>query len=197
MSKVFPKPLPWTALFTATGKPQTMAMKAGFVRGRGGYAMIALMIAISVLAVFLLMAVPLWQTAMEREAEEELLFRGRQYVTAIGLYLKNHNNLYAQNFEILHLEKYLRQLYKDPVAADGRWDMVFRDSSTAEVRLLVVPTGQAKAYFSRAVLVGVCSTSPETGFREYRGKKKYNEWAFYLGGNENEEMPELQYEGRQ
>jgi type II secretory pathway pseudopilin PulG len=171
--------------------------KADSERGRGGYVLIALMIVISVLAVFLLMAVPLWQTTMQREAEEELLFRGRQYVTAIGLYVKNHNNLYAQDFEILHLEKFLRQLYKDPFAADGRWDMVFQDNSTAEAKLLVVPADKAKAYFGRALLVGVCSTSPETGFREYRGKKKYNEWAFYLGDNENEEMPELQYEGRQ
>jgi type II secretory pathway pseudopilin PulG len=162
----------------------------------GGYAMIALMVAISVLAIFLLMAVPLWQTAMQREAEEELLFRGRQYVTAIGLYMKEHNNLYAQNFEILHLEKFLRQLFKDPIAADGRWDMVFQDNSGPQAKLLVVPADQAKAYFGRALLVGVCSTSPETAFREYRGKKKYNEWAFYLGGKENEEMPELQYEGR-
>ena len=163
----------------------------------GGYALIVLMIAVLVLTVFLLMAVPLWQTTIQREAEEELLFRGRQYVNAIGLYIKKHNNLYPQNFEILHLEKILRKLYKDPFAADGSWDMVFQDSSTAESKLLVVPIDQAKAYFGRAVLVGVCSTSPETGFREYRGKKKYNEWAFYLGGKENEEMPELQYEGRQ
>jgi hypothetical protein len=131
---------------------------------------------------------------MQREAEEELLFRGRQYVTAIGLYMKSHNNMYAQNLEILHLEKFLRQLYNDPVAADGRWDMVLQDNSAPGGKLLVVPVGQAKAYLGRAVLVGVCSTSPETGFREYRGKKKYNEWAFYLGGKESEEMPELQYE---
>jgi len=162
----------------------------------GGYAMIALMVAISVLTVFLLMAVPLWQTAMQREAEEELLFRGRQYVAAIGLYLKNHSNQYAQNFEILHLEKFLRKLYEDPIAADGRWDMVFQDNSGAKAKLLVIPADQAQAYLGRAVLVGICSTSPETAFREYRGKKKYNEWAFYLGGKENEEMPELQYEGR-
>ncbi|MCX6556383.1 MAG: hypothetical protein NTW95_02975 [Candidatus Aminicenantes bacterium] len=162
----------------------------------GGYAIIVLIIAISVLTVFMLMAVPLWQTTMQRETEEELLFRGRQYVAAIGLYLKNHNNLYAQNLEILHLEKFLRQLYKDPFAADGRWDLVFQDNSGARAKLLVVPAGQAKAYLGRAVLVGVCSSSPETGFREYRGKTKYNEWAFYLGGKENEDMPELQYEGR-
>lgn len=183
-----------------------MAMKAGFVRGRverpsgplrnGGYAMIALIIAISLLTIFMLMAMPLWQTAMQREAEEELIFRGRQYVTAVGLYLKKHNNLYAQNFGILHLEKFLRQLYKDPMTADGTWDLVFQDNSAGAAKLMVVPAGQAKAYLGRATLVGVCSTSPETGFREYRGKKKYNEWAFYLGGKENEEMPELQYEGR-
>ena len=184
-----------------------MLMKSGSVRGRGGrlsgpprnggYAMITLMIAVLLLAIFLLMAVPLWETVMQREAEEELIFRGRQYVTAIGLYLKKHNNLHARDFEILHLEKFLRRLYKDPMSADGRWDMVFQDNSGATAKLLVVPAGQAKAYFSRAVLVGVCSTSPETGFREYRGKKKYNEWAFYLGGKEDEDMPELQFEGRQ
>ena len=178
------------------GKQPVPGNKVGSARGQG-YAMIVLIIAILVLTIFLLMAVPLWQTTMQREAEEELLFRGRQYVTAIGLYLKNHNNLYAQNFEILHLEKFLRQLYKDPFAADGRWDMVFQDNSAGEAKLLVVPAGQAKAYIGRAALVGVCSSSPEAAFREYRGKKKYNEWAFYFGGNENEEMPELQYEGGQ
>jgi len=182
-------------------------MKAGSLRSRGGrssaspwnkgYAMIALIIAISVLTVFLLMAVPLWETVLQRDAEEELIFRGRQYVMAIGLYLKKHNNLYAQNFEILHLEKFLRRLYPDPMTADGRWDMVFQDNSGAAAKLLVVPAGQAKAYFNRAVLVGVCSASAETGFREYRGKKKYNEWAFYFGGKEDQDMPELHYEGRQ
>lgn len=151
------------------------------------------MIAICVLAVFLLMAVPLWQTEIQRDAEEELIFRARQYVTAINLYLKKHNNSYPQNFEILHLEKFLRRLYKDPVALDGRWDMVFQDNSAGEIKLLVVPADQAKQFFSRANLVGVCSTSPETAFREYRGKIKYNEWAFYVGENEKEEMPELQY----
>jgi len=169
-------------------------MAGGRPRNRG-YVMIVLMIAVAVLVVLLLMAVPLWQTEAQREAEAELVFRARQYVTAIGLYVKNHNNLYPQNFEILHLEKYLRQLYPEPVSVDGRWDMVFQDTTGGEAKYLVVPAHMAKAYFSRAVLVGVCSTSPETAFREYRGKKKYNEWAFYLGEKENEKMPELQYEG--
>ena len=170
------------------------ARTSGFPRDKG-YVMIVMIIAVAVLAVLLLMAVPLWQTEAQREAEAELVFRARQYVTAIGLYVKNHNNLYPQNFEILHLEKFLRQIYPDPMSADGRWDMVFQDTSGGDAKYLVVPEHLAKAYFGRANLVGVCSTSPETAFREYRGRKKYNEWAFYLGEKESEKMPELKYEG--
>lgn len=162
---------------------------------RAGYVMIMLMIAVAVLSVLMLMAVPFWQTEAQREAEEELIFRARQYVRAIELYVQAHNNLYPQNLEILHLEKFLRRLYPDPLSADGRWDLVYLDSSGGEPKYLVVPEDMAKAYTGRAALVGVCSTSPETGFREYRGKQKYNEWAFYVGERESEKMPELQYEG--
>jgi type II secretory pathway pseudopilin PulG len=175
-----------------TGKPAPPAPP----RSRG-YVMILLMIAVAVLSVLMLMAVPLWRTAAQREAEEELIFRGRQYVTAIELYVRSHNNLFPQNFEILHLEKFLRQLYPDPMSENGVWDMVFQDASGAEAKYLVVPAHMAKAYFSRALLVGVCSTSTKTGFREYRGMEKYNEWAFYVGEKETEKMPELSYEGVQ
>jgi type II secretory pathway pseudopilin PulG len=160
-----------------------------------GYAMIMLIISVSILAVMLLLAVPLWQTQAQREAEAELIFRGRQYVNAIELYVRAHHNLYPQSFEILHLEKFLRQLYPDPMSADGVWDMVFLDSSGGDAKYLVVPAAMAKPYFSRAALVGVCSTSSRTGFREYRGMERYNEWAFYLGGKESEKMPDLIYEG--
>ncbi|HOW45763.1 MAG TPA: hypothetical protein PK919_11425 [Candidatus Aminicenantes bacterium] len=173
----------------SAARPATMRSR------RAGYVMIMLMIAVAVLSVFMLMAVPLWRTEAQRESEEELVFRARQYVRAIELYVQAHNNLYPQNLEILHLEKFLRQLYPDPVSVDGRWDLVYLDGSGGEPKYLVVPVDMAKAYLGRAALVGVCSTSPETGFREYRGKQKYNEWAFYVGEREGEKMPELHYEG--
>jgi type II secretory pathway pseudopilin PulG len=176
-----------------TGESVTPAARRR--HGGDGYVMLLLMIAVAVLSVLMLMAVPLWQTVAQREAEEELIFRARQYVTAIELYVKSHNNLYPQNFEILHLEKFLRQLYPDPLSDDGVWDMVFQDASSGEAKYLVVPAHMAKAYFSRAQLVGVCSTSTRTAFREYRGMEKYNEWAFYVGEKETEKMPDLRYEG--
>src|SRR5512137_2687703 len=89
-----------------------------------GYLLLSVMIGVLILSVFLLMAVPLWETEIRREQEEELIFRARQYVRAIELYTRKHNNLSPQNFEILVLEKFLRRLYKDPMTDHGRWDAV-------------------------------------------------------------------------
>ena len=156
-----------------------------------GYLLLSVMIGVLILSVFLLMAVPLWETEIRREREEELIFRARQYVGAIEMFTRKHNNLSPQNFEILVLEKFLRKPYKDPMTDHGRWDAVFQ--SVGVKKLLIVPADQMGRFLSRGVLVGVCSTSPDTGFREYRGRKKYNEWAFYVGEKEDEEMPELEY----
>ncbi len=144
--------------------------------------MIVLMIAVAVLTVLMLMAVPLWQTEMQREAEAELIFRARQYVNAIGFYVKAHNNLFPQNFEILHLEKFLRQLYPDPLGPEGRWDMVFQETSGGEAKFLVVPAHMAKAYFGRAVLVGVCSTSAGNGFPRIPRQKQIQRMGLLPGG---------------
>jgi competence protein ComGC len=156
-----------------------------------GYLLLSVMIGVLILSVFLLMAVPLWETEIRREREEELIFRARQYVRAIEMYTRKHNNMSPQNFEILVLEKFLRKLYKDPMTDLGRWDAVLQ--SVGAKKLLIVPSGQMGRFLSRGILVGVCSMSPDTGFREYRGRKKYNEWAFYAGEKEDEEMPEMEY----
>ena len=150
MSRAFPRLPRWTAPRMPSGEPvgPPRAGEPSAPRRRGGYVMLVLMIAVVVLAVLLLMAVPLWQTEAQREAEEELIFRARQYVTAIGFYVKAHNNLYPQNFEILHLEKHLRQLYPDPMSVDGRWDMVFQDTSGGGGKYLVVPAHMAQPYIA-------------------------------------------------
>jgi len=158
-----------------------------------GYLLLSVMIGVLILSVFLLMAVPLWETEMRREREEELLFRARQYVRAIEMYTRKHNNLSPQNYEILVQEKFLRKLYKDPMTDHGRWDAVLQ--AVGAKKMLIVPGDRVGRFLSRGILVGVCSSSPEEGFREYRGKKKYNEWAFYVGAKEDEEMPELEYAG--
>ncbi|MCU0252314.1 MAG: type II secretion system GspH family protein, partial [Vicinamibacterales bacterium] len=55
-------------------------------RGERGYAMAALLVTLAVMSVILGMAMPVWRTVVQREKEEELIFRGRQYARAIQLY---------------------------------------------------------------------------------------------------------------
>ena len=50
-----------------------------------GYAMAGLLVAMSVMAVLLSVALPAWSHMIRRGREEELIFRGSQYARAINL----------------------------------------------------------------------------------------------------------------
>jgi Tfp pilus assembly protein FimT len=54
--------------------------------GERGYAMAALLVMVAVLTVLMSVAMPVWRHEAQREKEEELVFRGLQYVRAIRLY---------------------------------------------------------------------------------------------------------------
>ncbi len=80
-----------------------------------GYAMAALLVAMSVMAVLMTVAVPVWQTAMQREREAELVFRGEQYARAIALFQRKYANALPPTTDVLINEKFLRKKYKDPI----------------------------------------------------------------------------------
>ena len=60
-------------------------------------------------------------------------------------------------------------------------------------KLLIVPKKLVKKIIGTSHIIGVISTSTKEGFRKYRGKKYYNEWAFYVGEQIDKEMPELKF----
>src|SRR5690349_17421402 len=49
------------------------------LRGQAGYAMAALLVAISIMMVMMTVAMPVYKQAARREKEDELVFRGEQY----------------------------------------------------------------------------------------------------------------------
>jgi hypothetical protein len=63
-------------------------------------------------------------------------------------------------------------------------------------KLLIVPEELVAKMLNRARIIGVCSTSMGESYREYRKKKQYHEWAFYVGEKIEEEMPNLEYINR-
>src|SRR5205085_9550732 len=89
-----------------------------------GYAMAALLVALTIMAVFLGMALPAWRTASQREKETELIFRGQQYARAITLFQRKYANTFPPNVDILLNEHFLRKKYKDPIT-DGEFQVVY------------------------------------------------------------------------
>ena len=89
------------------GKIESLKLKRNKLKQRG-YAIIALMIAISIMSILLMAAVPVWQTVIQREKEEELIFRGKQYVEAIRIYQLKHPGAFPRSLEELYKDRCIR-----------------------------------------------------------------------------------------
>jgi len=89
--------------------------KAHVRRQERGYAMAALLVAMSVMAIVLSTAMPVYQTVARREREAELVFRGEQYARAIALFQRKYGNQLPPDVDVLIDQRFLRKKYKDPI----------------------------------------------------------------------------------
>lgn len=105
----------------------------------GGYAMAALLVALTVMSLMLSMAMPVWRTAAKRERETELVFRGEQYAHAIELFSRR-NGGFPTSLEMLRAGRYIRKLYKDPIT-DGDFQPVFLGQVAIPTSGSAVPGG--------------------------------------------------------
>jgi type II secretory pathway pseudopilin PulG len=77
--------------------------------------MAALLVAMSVMAIMLSTAMPVYQTVARREREAELVFRGEQYARAIALFQRRFANALPPDVDVLIDQRFLRKKYKDPI----------------------------------------------------------------------------------
>ncbi|MCI0566568.1 MAG: hypothetical protein L0Z52_00075 [Acidobacteria bacterium] len=99
-----------------------------------GHLLLALMIGLTVMAIFLTVVAQQWSTLERRENEKELVFRGNQYIKAIKKYQQEHGGAYPTRLEALmelgpRRLRYIRKLYRDPMAPDGKWGILLADPS--------------------------------------------------------------------
>ena len=99
-----------------------------------GYTILLLMFAVFVMSIGLMIAVPVWQTQIQREKEEELIFRGKQYVEAIRLFQTKRPGAFPKDFEELVEEKCIRKLFDDPMSPDGKWNVILMTQAPAGQR---------------------------------------------------------------
>lgn len=89
-----------------------------------GYAMAALLVGMSVMAIMMSMALPVWRTAVQREREAELIFRGEQYAHAIELFSRRTGG-FPPSLDVLEKGRFIRKLYKDPMTGEGDFQPVY------------------------------------------------------------------------
>jgi type II secretory pathway pseudopilin PulG len=169
-----------------------------------GYAMAGIIIGITVMAIVMTAAMPVWKHAAQREKEEELVFRGEQYVHAIGLFQRKYANAYPPSVDLLVEQKFLRKKYKDPITGDD-FALLTQASQQGGVQpggaqrgnqaptpvgRGAQPTGRGQTGSATPAgtatpggapaggIVGVTSKSTDTSIRLYKGRSHYNEWAF-------------------
>jgi type II secretory pathway pseudopilin PulG len=80
--------------------------------------MAALLVALSIMAIMMTVVLPVWKRTVQREKEEELVFRGKQYAHAIGLFQRKFANAYPPNIDVLVEQRFLRKKFKDPITND-------------------------------------------------------------------------------
>lgn len=85
-----------------------------------GYAMAALLVGMSIMAVLMTAALPSWTHMAQRDKEEEYLFRAKQYARAVRQFQdKNGGGMIpAPSVDFLIEQRFLRKKYKDPITGD-------------------------------------------------------------------------------
>ncbi len=138
-----------------------------------GFTYLTVLFVVAFMGLGLALAGEVWQTALARDREMEVLYAGNQYRRAIERYYVSGPRQFPRTLEDLlkdprkpGTERYLRKLYFDPLTGKSEWGLV------------KAPDGGIMGVYS------VSEDSPKkvAGFafanREFEGAAKYSDWKF-------------------
>jgi type II secretory pathway pseudopilin PulG len=191
-----------------------------------GYILLLLMFAVFMISLGLMLAMPVWETQVLREREEELIFRGKQYIEAVRLYQSKNPGQFPRSFDQLMEEKCIRRLYSDPLTEDGRWNVILltqqpapagqrrgasrtprsqaaakaagrsQEQGGASPQKVMIAPQSALSSITSPQIIGVVSTSTRDSIRIYNEQKTYDKWLFFYG-QDPKKLPEIVYYGQE
>jgi type II secretory pathway pseudopilin PulG len=154
--------------------------------GERGTALLTLLVMVVVLGLAASMAGQSLRALMQREREDELLWRGLQYRRAISSYYHVRHGaqqMYPAALEDLLLDpraaskvRHLRRLYNDPMTGKD-WEVI-RDPAE---RIIGVSTSSTLAPFKQ--------TGFPVGLESFEGKSSYSDWQFVFEPGEKQTPP--------
>jgi type II secretory pathway pseudopilin PulG len=176
-------------------------------RSEAGYNMVMLIVALTVLNIMIAAMMPLMSTEIQREKEEELIFRGFQYAEAIRIFHLRFQRFPTKLEELIEIKpRCIRQLWKDPMTKDGKWGLIFQGQGVPlNPQNPQNPEGQQPSNVNPqdpegrpsngqdgnglntpkqgdevaiGPIVGVYSKSPRDSHLVFYGHQRYDEWRF-------------------
>ena len=163
--------------------------------------MIALVIGMLILTIAIAAIAPLLGTIGRREREQELLFRGKQYARAIGLFQRRYGR-YPNTLKELYENnpRTIRKLWKDPMCDCADWYLLILNSPDANPvpgggpmpggglagpARTPTPTPPPAGSFgtpqAAGPIVGVRSKVHKEALAAWRGQNYYDQWRFIVG----------------
>ncbi len=157
-------------------------------RGESGHLLLIVMMMLVVMSIMLGAVVQQWSAVQRRENEEELIFRGKQYVAAIKQYQKEHGGALPTSLEILIKPgprnlRYIRRLYRDPMVPDGKWGILLADPSGRGFinPNMKAPTGEGEVEGLEDLGKGMKSSSSDGMFKTAAPRTPAGSRTFSIG----------------
>lgn len=166
-----------------------------------GYILLILLFSVFVLGIGLTVAFPVLETQLQREKEEELIFRGRQYAEAVRRYVAENPGKYPRSLDEILEGRFLRKPFTDPMTPHGSWNVILV-LDTAEggggnppQKVLVAPESSLSSIQNPKIL-GVASMSPSRSIKILDEQTRYDKWLFFYG-KDPDNLPEtVEYSAR-
>jgi type II secretory pathway pseudopilin PulG len=177
-----------------------MNKRAKVDRRDRGFALASLILFTMVATMFVVATIPLYRLQAKRRQEEELIFRGEEYVRAIQKYQRKFKTYPLSIDALLNTngERFLRKAYTDPITEKPfRTIYINPDGSLTGSTLFSQPqklqnpvveqfynqqAAQAQQPEQKpapgAWVIGVTSESEMKSIKLYNGRGIYNEWEF-------------------
>jgi type II secretory pathway pseudopilin PulG len=145
-----------------------MVYGVGMNRGRQrGFILAMLLAFITAAGILLTKAMPSVVAEVQRDQEEELIFRGEALRNAMRRYKAKTGNYPTSLEDLMKVRpRILRKLYKDPMTAEGEWELVTAVQPGATGNTTGLP------------IAAIHSRSQKDSFKIYQGKTLYSEWIF-------------------
>jgi type II secretory pathway pseudopilin PulG len=116
--------------------------------------MAALLVGMSIMAVLMGAALPVWSHQAKREREEEYLFRAHEYARAVMKFRQRIANTNPPSVDVLVQQRFLRRKYKDPITGED-FQLVYQTAGAG-----IQPGGPGNPTPGGVVLPGGAGAKP-------------------------------------